>query len=429
MMLKSVNIPESFGLFILTLWIAIDLWTRPLSFTDEVLPHHWNVWFILMYLVFFIGFYLVTRPLYFPSRALTQRLVTSFLLYVTFHGIAFFFRPATDSSLSLLLLFTTWLFVIIVLSLTLDPFIRWFQLLNLILLYQALFLSAYALLVSFGRHYVPVENIQSLRIGPVTLSQLYVGEQGNFLRSAGLTNNPNTLAAWLVPGGLVIWLFVLRSIARRTGREFILSATGLLVIFAGLLRSASQTGIYSFCFLALLMTVLLIPKRRLRFQVTGLYLLGSFILMVSLSFNRPLLTKLISLNGRSELWQAGLTASTDRFWFGHGLGSSAVGLEQQLGSSTLYTFHSTPIVYLYELGFLGLLLYSASFLLILVRFIRDYRYDDPLSVILLLLSLWLLLLQFTESVLIRPSGFYFIWLSFLIYATRRRTTSQESTHT
>ena len=429
MMLKSYNIPESIGLFLLALWVLIDLWTGPLSFTDEVLPSHWNIWIALIYLILFTGLYLVTRPLYFPPRALTQRLVTSFLLYLTFHAIIFFFRPAVDSSLTLLHLFTTWLFVIIVLSLTLQPFIRWFQLLNLILLYQAFFLAVYALIVSFGKQYVPIENIQSLQLGPVSLSQLYVGEQGSFLRSASLTNNPNTLAAWLVPGGLMAWMSVLQSIARRNLRSFVLFGIILIVIFIGLILSASQTGLYSFCLLALLTTILLIPAHRLRYQVTGLYLIGAAILIGSLSLNHSLFAKLISLNGRSELWQAGLTASLDRFWFGHGLGSAVIGLEQQLGPSTLYTFHSTPIVYLYELGFFGLLLYSASFLLILVRFIQDYRYDDSLAISLLLLSIWLLLLQFTESVLIRPSGFYFIWLSFLIYATRRRTTSQESTHT
>lgn len=429
MMLKSVNIPESIGLFILAFWITVDLWTRPLSFTDEVLPSHWSVWIALVYLILFISMYLVTRPLYFPPRASTQWFVTSFLLYVTFHGIVFLFRPAADSSLTLLQLFTTWLFVIIVLSLALPLFIRWFQLMNLILLYQAFCLAAYALIVSFGRQYVPIDNIQSLQLGPFSLSQLYVGEQGSFLRSASLTNNPNTLAAWLVPGGLIAWMSVLQSIARRNLRSFILFGTILIVIFIGLVLSASQTGLYSFCLLALLTTLLMIPARRLRFLVAGFYLTGAVILIGSLSLNRSLFAELISLNGRSELWQAGLTASLDRFWFGHGLGSSVIGLEQQLGSSTLYTFHSTPIVYLYELGFFGLLLYTASFLLILVRFIRDCRHDDPLSISLLLLGLWLLLLQFTESVLIRPSGFYFIWLSFLIYATRRRATTQESTHT
>ncbi|MDW2886362.1 O-antigen ligase family protein [Exiguobacterium artemiae] len=429
MMLKSDNIPESIGLFLLTLWVLIDLWTRPLSFTDEVLPRHWNIWMALIYLILFVGLYLVTRPLYFSPRALTQRLVTSFLLYLTFHAIIFLFRPAVDSSLALLHLFTTWLFVIIVLSLSVQPYIRWLQLMNLILLYQAFCLAAYALIVSFGNQYVPIDNIQSLQLGPVSLSQLYVGEQGSFLRSASLTNNPNTFAAWLVPGGLIAWMSVLRAINQRNFRSFVFFGTILVVIFIGLVLSASQTGLYSFCLLALLTTILLIPDHRLRYQVTGFYLVGAAILIGSLSLNHTLFAKLISLNGRSELWQAGLTSSLDRFWFGHGLGSAVVGLEQQLGPSTLYTFHSTPIVYLYELGFFGLLLYTASFLLILVRFIRDYRSNDLLSISLLLLSLWLLLLQFTESVLIRPSGFYFIWLSLLIYATRRRTTSQESTHT
>ncbi|OAN14407.1 O-antigen ligase family protein [Exiguobacterium undae] len=429
MMLKSVNIPESIGLFILALWVTIDLWTRPLSFTDEVLPHQWNVWIAVVYLVLFVTFYLITRPLYFPPRALTQRLVTLFLIHLTFHTLVFLFRPATASSLSLLHLFTTWLFVIIVLSLTARPFVRWFQLMNLILLYQALFLAAYALLVSFGQHYVPIDNIQSLRFGPVSLSQLYVGEQGSFLRSASLTNNPNTFAAWLVPGGLIAWMYVLQSLARNRWRSCLLFGSFLLLIMIGLILSASQTGIYSFFLLALLTTVLRLKRKRLRYQVTALYLLGAGIVLVSMSFNQALFSQVISLNGRSALWQAGMAASTDRLWFGHGLGSSAVGLEEQLGPSTLYTFHSTPIVYLYELGVVGLLMYLASFLLILVRLIRDYRYDDSLSIALLVLSLWLLFLQFTESVLVRPSGFYFIWLSLLIYATRRRTTSQESTHT
>lgn len=429
MMLKSVNIPESIVLFILLLFVTIDLWTRPLRFTDEVLPEHWNVVTVFLYPLLFLIFYIVSRPLYFPFRSRSHRLILVFLSYLTLHTVFFSSRPATDAPFSLFFLLTTWMFLIIVLSLSSPLFTHWHRFLFLILFYQALFLASYALLVSFGQSYIPIDNLQWLRIGPIALPQLYVGEQGSFLRLASLTNNPNAFAAWLVPGGLMAWIEALRAITTSAWRRLFFFGVSLTLIFGGLLASASQTGIYSFFLLALLTTVLLLPSRRLRLQVSACYIIGIVIVLAALSLKPGLLLRLISLNGRLDLWQAGLAASADRFWVGHGFGAATTGLSEQLGEETLYTFHSTPIVFLYEFGIIGLLLYVLCFSFILFRLIRNYRFDDVDSLTLLLLIFWLLLLQFTESILIRPSGFYFIWLSLLAYATFRRDTPTDSTHT
>ncbi|WP_251136829.1 O-antigen ligase family protein [Exiguobacterium sp. s193] len=429
MMLKSVNRPESIVLFILLLWVTIDLWTRPLRFTDEVLPKHWNTLTVYLYPLLFLLFYLVSRPVYVPFQARSHRFITVSLSYLTIHVLFFFFRPATDSLFSLLYLLTTWLFLLIVLSLSTSLFTHWHQLLFLILFYQALFLASYALLVSFGQVYIPIDNLQWFRIGPLALPQLYVGEQGSFLRLASLTNNPNAFAAWLVPGGLIAWVHLLDSLAHRSWRRLAGYGCSFVLIASGLLASGSQTGIYSFFLLALLTTILIAPTRRLRSMVSTAYIMGLIILTGALSFQTGLFTRLVSLNGRLDLWQAGLAASADRFWFGHGFGASATGLKEQLGEETLYTFHSTPIVFLYEFGLIGLLLYIVCFSFILIRLVRDYRFDDLQSVTLLLIGFWLFLAQFTESLLTRPSGFYFIWLSLLAYATLRRDTPTDSTHT
>lgn len=429
MMLKSVNIPESIVLFILLLWVTVDLWTRPLRFTDEVLPEHWNMLTVFLYPLLFIVFYLVSRPVYVPFQARSHQFITVLLGYQTGHVLFFFFRPATDNLFSLFYLLTTWLFLIIVLSLPTSLFAQWHRLLFLTLFYQALFLASYALLVSLGQSYVPIDNLQWLRIGPLALPQLYVGEQGSFLRLASLTNNPNAFAAWLVPGGLIAWIHLLDSLANSSWRRLAAYGCSFVLIVSGLVASASQTGVYSFFLLALLTTILLVPVRRLRWMISASYITGLIILTSALSFQTGLFTRLVSLNGRFDLWQAGLAASADRFWFGHGFGASTTGLKEQLNEEILYTFHSTPIVFLYEFGFIGFVLYVSTFSFILFRLVRDYRFDDLQSVTLLLICFWLLLLQFTESVLTRPSGFYFIWLSLLAYATLRRDTPTDSTHT
>ena len=429
MMLKSVNIPESIVLFTLLLWVTVDLWTRPLRFTDEVLPEHWNILTVFLYPLLFLVFYIVSRPVYVPFQARSHQFIAVLLGYQTGHVFFFFFRPATDTLFSLFYLLTTWFFLIIVLSLPTSLFTQWHRLLFLTLFYQALFLASYALLVSLGQSYVPIDNLQRLRIGPLALPQLYVGEQGSFLRLASLTNNPNAFAAWLVPGGLIAWMHLLDALAHRSWRRLTGYGCSFVLIAGGLVASGSQTGLYSFFLLALLTTILLAPTRRLRWLVSVAYTTGLVILTGALSFQTGLFARLVSLNGRLDLWQAGLTASADRLWFGHGFGASATGLKEQLGEETLYTFHSTPIVFLYEFGLIGLLLYVFSFSFILIRLVRDYRFDNLESVTLLLIGFWLLLAQFTESVLTRPSGFYFIWLSLLAYATLRRDTPTDSTHT
>ncbi|MFP7277913.1 O-antigen ligase family protein [Exiguobacterium indicum] len=422
-MLKSANIPTSFALSILVVWIMLDAWIRPLSFTDEVLPKQWSLWLLPIYIVLFSVCWFILRPFYRANRATGHQIVIIFLIYLTFHIIFFFFNANTDRVLASLYLISTWLFVGIVSSLSRTSIEQWQRLLCHFLYGQAVFLASYALIVSFGSEYVPVENLQWLRIGPLSFPQLYVGEQGSFLRLAGLMNNPNTFAAWLVPGGLFAWFYLLKQFPRR---QSFLHAVLLLLITIALLRSGSQTGIYSFLLLALLTSIRMVPGTRRRMQVTACYVTGSLILLAVFAF-QGLLPRLLSLNGRFTLWQAGWRASTDSLWFGHGIGSAPRGLQEQLNEQVLYTFHSTPITHLYEFGLIGCLLYGAVFLYLFYRLFRIQTTD--LAFLALLLASWLGLLQFTESILVRPSGFYFIWLSLLAYTSLRRFPPHDSTHT
>lgn len=422
-MLKSANIPTSFALSILVVWIMLDAWIRPLSFTDEVLPKQWSLWLLPIYIVLFSVCWFILRPFYRANRATGHQIVIIFLIYLTFHIIFFFFNANTDRVLASLYLISTWLFVGIVSSLSRTSIEQWQRLLCHFLYGQAVFLASYALIVSFGSEYIPVENLQWLRIGPLSFPQLYVGEQGSFLRLAGLMNNPNTFAAWLVPGGLFAWFYLLKQFPRR---QSFLHAVLLLLITIALLRSGSQTGIYSFLLLALLTSIRMVEGTRRRMQVTACYVTGSLILLAVFVF-QGLLPRLLSLNGRFTLWQAGWRASTDSLWFGHGIGSAPRGLQEQLNEQVLYTFHSTPITYLYEFGLIGCLLYGAVFLYLFYRLFRIQTTD--LTFLALLLTGWLGLLQFTESILVRPSGFYFIWLSLLAYTSLRRLPPHDSTHT
>lgn len=422
-MLKSANIPTSFALSILVVWIMLDAWIRPLSFTDEVLPKQWSLWLLPIYIVLFSVCWFILRPFYRANRATGHQIVIIFLIYLTFHIIFFFFNANTDRVLASLYLISTWLFVGIVSSLSRTSIEQWQRLLCHFLYGQAVFLASYALIVSFGSEYVPVENLQWLRIGPLSFPQLYVGEQGSFLRLAGLMNNPNTFAAWLVPGGLFAWFYLLKQFPRR---QSFLHAVLLLLITIALLRSGSQTGIYSFLLLALLTSIRMVEGTRRMMQVTACYVTGSLILLAVFAF-QGLLPRLLSLNGRFTLWQVGWRASTDSLWFGHGIGSAPRGLQEQLNEQVLYTFHSTPITHLYEFGLIGCLLYGAVFLYMFYRLFRIQTTD--LTFLALLLTGWLGLLQFTESILVRPSGFYFIWLSLLAYTSLRRLPPHDSTHT
>ncbi|OAI88768.1 polymerase [Exiguobacterium sp. KKBO11] len=422
-MLKSANIPISFALSILVVWIMLDAWIRPLSFTDEVLPKQWSLWLLPIYIVLFSVCWFILRPFYRANRATGHQIVIIFLIYLTFHIIFFFFNANTDRVLASLYLISTWLFVGIVSSLSRTSIEQWQRLLCHFLYGQTVFLASYALIVSFGSEYIPVENLQWLRIGPLSFPQLYVGEQGSFLRLAGLMNNPNTFAAWLVPGGLFAWFYLLKQFPRR---QSFLHAVLLLLITIALLRSGSQTGIYSFLLLALLTSIRMVEGTRRRMQVTACYVTGSLILLAVFAF-QGLLPRLLSLNGRFTLWQAGWRASTDSLWFGHGIGSAPRGLQEQLNEQVLYTFHSTPITHLYEFGLIGCLLYGAVFLYLFYRLFRIQTTD--LTFLALLLTGWLGLLQFTESILVRPSGFYFIWLSLLAYTSLRRLPPHDSTHT
>ncbi|MCY1689973.1 hypothetical protein OVA29_03375 [Exiguobacterium sp. SL14] len=197
-MLKSANIPTSFTLSILVVWIMLDAWIRPLVFTDEVLPKQWSLWLLPVYILLFSLCWVILQPFYRVNRAAGHQIALIFLIYLTFHIVFFFFNANTDRILASLYLISTWLFVGIVTSLSRTSIDQWHRLLYYFLYGQAVFLASYALIVSFGSEYVPVENLQWLQIGPLSFPQLYVGEQGSFLRLAGLMNNPNTFAAWLV---------------------------------------------------------------------------------------------------------------------------------------------------------------------------------------------------------------------------------------
>ena len=83
-MLKSANIPTSFALSILVVWIMLDAWIRPLSFTDEVLPKQWSLWLLPIYIVLFSVCWFILRPFYRANRATGHQIVIIFLIYLIF---------------------------------------------------------------------------------------------------------------------------------------------------------------------------------------------------------------------------------------------------------------------------------------------------------------------------------------------------------
>ncbi len=93
-MLKSANIPTSFALSILVVWIMLDAWIRPLSFTDEVLPKQWSLWLLPVYIVLFSVCWFILRPFYRANRATGHQiaLIFSDLSDISYHFFFFLTR-------------------------------------------------------------------------------------------------------------------------------------------------------------------------------------------------------------------------------------------------------------------------------------------------------------------------------------------------
>lgn len=429
MMLKTVNIRESFVLFILSIWMMADLWTRPLRFTDEVIPDTLNRLLLIIFPLLFLMFYLSRRPLYFPNRTRSAYLVAALLGYLTVHTLFFLKRADSDAGLALFLLASSIGLVLMLATLSLSEFKRWHRFFAHALLLQAFLLSIYGLAVHQSSYYVPIDNLQILTLGPLVLKQLYIGELDYFVRIASLTNNPNTLAAWLTPGGSFAFIQFHHHLSKRSYGAALLYGGVLLVIAFAMLLTYSQTGIYSLGILLLLASVLMIRNDKVRKTVTILYGTGLALVLASLLVRDPgLIVRVLDLNGRGFLWRAGLEGAQDMLVFGHGIGSSEAALDQLVPNiGQLYTFHSSWIVWLYELGLVGLLLYMAAFALVLWKTYRYYQIlPDRYTVFLLIMATWLVLLQFSESVLARPGGFLSIWFSLIVFATlpiRRKTST------
>jgi hypothetical protein len=189
--------------------------------------------------------------------------------------------------------------------------------------------------------------VQSLTVGPVTISQQLVGIPP-FWRISSLAGNANTLALWCAHA-TVLGLYLHDT--RRIGTPVFVTSSFLLA--AALLLTFSRAGIAAF-FMWLLLYLLLHSKKRQ--LVVVLFLLSAITIVVAqrLSENRILRQAVrieVGLNIRDLLWAYLWQSFTDRVWTGVGFGVSQEEILEMKGFEI--SGHNGHLIVLSEIGIVG----------------------------------------------------------------------------
>lgn len=211
--------------------------------------------------------------------------------------------------------------------------------------------------------------IQSLTIGPITISQELVGFPP-FFRISSLAGNANALALWC---GHAIVLGMYLHDTRRIGK--LVFVTSSLLLTGALLLTFSRAGMAA-SLMWLILYLLLHSKWR---QLVVLFILLSALTIIGvqrLSENSILQQSVrieAGLNIRDMLWAHLWQSFTERVWTGVGFGVSQEEILQVQGLEL--SGHNGHLIVLSEIGIVGYMVLFAVWMLPLVNLLVVQRYS------------------------------------------------------
>ncbi len=211
--------------------------------------------------------------------------------------------------------------------------------------------------------------IQSLSVGPITLSQQLIGLPP-FFRISSLAGNANALALWC---GHAIVLGVYLHDARRIGTVVFVTSSFLLA--GALLLTFSRAGIAAFI-MWLFLYLLLHSKRRqiviLLFVVSAITIIGAQRLSDDSILKQSVRIE-AGLNIRDLLWAYLWQSFTDRVWTGVGFGVSQEEILQVQGFEI--SGHNGHLIVLSEIGIVGYMMLFVVWMLPFINLLLLQRYS------------------------------------------------------
>ena len=189
--------------------------------------------------------------------------------------------------------------------------------------------------------------------------------RGSADRFSGWTDNPNTLAAMLVPGLILLLAKVLSKRKQRLTWDIPFLLVGLYL----LLQTGSRAGILWFCVSSVAFYAYRTGAIKLLIFSTLLFVVAAENLDVittglgDLLQNRATTGSIGALSGREEVWGLGFSLFMEQPIFGHGIGSSAdliMQNEHVLIHHQGLHFHNSFLTVAVELGLVGLLVVTLA---------------------------------------------------------------------
>jgi len=210
--------------------------------------------------------------------------------------------------------------------------------------------------------------IQSLSVGPITLSQQLIGLPP-FFRISSLAGNANTLALWC---SHAIVLGVYLHDAKRIGtRVFVISS---FLLTGALLLTFSRAGIATLI-ISLSLYLLLHSKRRhmfiLLFVVSAITIIGAQRLSDDSILKQSVRIE-AGLNMRNILWAYLWQSFTERVWTGVGFGVSQEEILQVQGFEI--SGHNGHLIVLSEIGIVGYMMLFVVWMLPFMNLLLLQRY-------------------------------------------------------
>lgn len=207
-------------------------------------------------------------------------------------------------------------------------------------------------------------TIQSLSIGPITISQSVMGIPPLY-RTGGLFGNPNVMSRVILV--LIPFLLALRATGKMGKIQF---WTALIIFAAASVLTISRLGM-SMALISIFIYLVLLEKRVLRkflYVAAGLFsALIAIFLYTAITYGTK--RGSVELNGRDDIWGAILTSISNKPIFGVGFGVSHEAILIHSGSEQ--AAHSFYLEHISELGVIGAILTATTLLVafsvILVR--------------------------------------------------------------
>lgn len=294
-------------------------------------------------------------------------------------------------------------------------------------------ITMFALYLTVRFRFETILNLLTISFALLAVGSLILGAVAP---SLGIDQRSLHRGAWLggfthknelgVSSAFGVLIFTLRArYAQTTFRSWLYWGAASLAFALVLLSTSSTSLVVSIASLTLVTLLYFLRGRRTLFVAFTLFAvvgatIGALVLVSNLQQAADLLGKDLTLTGRTTLWSESIKDWEERPWLGYGMDAFWIETSPEANNMRYRLYwdiphsHNGAIDLMLDLGVVGLVMGVGLYLYLLLSSLRFFqRSRSPLAVWPLLILLFILMINITETNFVKQKSLYWVLIVML----------------